>query len=341
MVVVCFSPLQLSSHCLRLWFLPSLLSLASLAPYIFLRAWYPLAEDGIRHPIHAGRSRRSAFGGRRRRSAHRRRPRARWQNRRPLRQPHHSQQRSHRPRRNHRPSRSRAPPRQLSSCRYHALRHHRALLHVRWRNNPGPRSTPRLRRRRPQGRRSPFLFRNPLPFQPQSPGGSRLRRPRLTLFPSSHHPPNGLPLVRVLCYDGPCNHRGEVTEWLKVLASKASIRGTVSWVRIPPSPPYLSFPAYYCILDSLLPPCYRFSSFIGDGVQHGQRLRKVQRPPGMGVSKGWKRPPAEGREVPYSLHRRTRQAVLESTLRYSAASPGKRGWRGPGYPSRCPRTHRR
>src|SRR3989442_12003625 len=27
MVVVCFSPLQLSSHCLRLWFLPSLLHL--------------------------------------------------------------------------------------------------------------------------------------------------------------------------------------------------------------------------------------------------------------------------------------------------------------------------
>src|SRR5580692_10579463 len=33
------------------------------------------------------------------------------------------------------------------------------------------------------------------------------------------------------------NHRGEVTEWLKVLASKASVRETVPWVRIPPSPP--------------------------------------------------------------------------------------------------------
>jgi hypothetical protein len=34
------------------------------------------------------------------------------------------------------------------------------------------------------------------------------------------------------------NHCGEVTEWLKVLASKASVRETVPWVRIPPSPPY-------------------------------------------------------------------------------------------------------
>src|SRR5437016_5135742 len=98
-------------------------------------------------------------------------------------------------------------------------------------------------------------------------------------------------------------------------------------------------------ITAFLTPCYLratvFHHLFGMVSQHGQRLRKVQRPPGMGVSKGWQRPPAEGREVPYSLHRRTRQAVLESTLRYSAASPGKRGWRGPGYPSRCPRTHRR
>src|SRR5579859_7598644 len=33
--------------------------------------------------------------------------------------------------------------------------------------------------------------------------------------------------------------RGEVTERLKVLASKASVRETVPWVRIPPSPPEL------------------------------------------------------------------------------------------------------
>ena len=32
-------------------------------------------------------------------------------------------------------------------------------------------------------------------------------------------------------------NRGEVTERLKVLASKASVRETVPWVRIPPSPP--------------------------------------------------------------------------------------------------------
>src|SRR6266481_5438589 len=32
--------------------------------------------------------------------------------------------------------------------------------------------------------------------------------------------------------------RGEVAERLKALASKASVRETVPWVRIPPSPPY-------------------------------------------------------------------------------------------------------
>src|SRR5207245_10135947 len=100
--------------------------------------------------------------------------------------------------------------------------------------------------------------------------------------------------VRIVCYD--CESRGEVSERLKELASKASVGGTLPWVRIPPSPPYLFFPAYYCILDSLLPPCYRFSSFIWDGVQHGQRIRKVQRPPGMVVPKGWQRTPTEGRQ---------------------------------------------
>src|SRR5216683_7757773 len=37
------------------------------------------------------------------------------------------------------------------------------------------------------------------------------------------------------------NDRGEVTERLKVLASKASVRETVPWVRIPPSPPFFLF----------------------------------------------------------------------------------------------------
>ena len=47
----------------------------------------------------------------------------------------------------------------------------------------------------------------------------------------------GLPKNATLCYDWVCNDRGEVTERLKVLASKASVRETVPWVRIPPSPP--------------------------------------------------------------------------------------------------------
>jgi hypothetical protein len=33
------------------------------------------------------------------------------------------------------------------------------------------------------------------------------------------------------------NDRGEVSERLKELASKASVGGTLPWVRIPPSPP--------------------------------------------------------------------------------------------------------
>src|SRR5207253_5210491 len=60
-------------------------------------------------------------------------------------------------------------------------------------------------------------------------------------FPTKKHlaPSDALPRNRRLCYDGSCNHPGEVTEWFKVLASKASVRETVPWVRIPPSPPYL------------------------------------------------------------------------------------------------------
>ena len=49
--------------------------------------------------------------------------------------------------------------------------------------------------------------------------------------------PEALPTFAALCYDKEYSRRGEVTERLKVLASKASVRGTVPWVRIPPSPP--------------------------------------------------------------------------------------------------------
>src|SRR6266436_2198556 len=40
--------------------------------------------------------------------------------------------------------------------------------------------------------------------------------------------------------------RGEVAERLKALASKASVRETVPWVRIPPSPPENAFPKDSC-----------------------------------------------------------------------------------------------
>jgi hypothetical protein len=46
--------------------------------------------------------------------------------------------------------------------------------------------------------------------------------------------------VRSVCYDY-INSRGEVSERLKELASKASVGGTLPWVQIPPSPPVFSF----------------------------------------------------------------------------------------------------
>ncbi len=42
---------------------------------------------------------------------------------------------------------------------------------------------------------------------------------------------------RLLSYGNQSQRRGEVSERLKELASKASVGGTLPWVRIPPSPP--------------------------------------------------------------------------------------------------------
>ena len=55
--------------------------------------------------------------------------------------------------------------------------------------------------------------------------------------------------------------RGEVTERFKVLASKASVRETVPWVRIPPSPPYINNPSIVTILDTRYVFCYVISRF--------------------------------------------------------------------------------
>ena len=44
---------------------------------------------------------------------------------------------------------------------------------------------------------------------------------------------------RSVCYD--YKSRGEVSERLKELASKASVGGTLPWVQIPPSPPKFPF----------------------------------------------------------------------------------------------------
>src|SRR5258708_20510741 len=43
--------------------------------------------------------------------------------------------------------------------------------------------------------------------------------------------------LRIVCYD--YQSCGEVSERLKELASKASVGGTLPWVQIPPSPPFV------------------------------------------------------------------------------------------------------
>jgi hypothetical protein len=58
------------------------------------------------------------------------------------------------------------------------------------------------------------------------------------------------------------NNLGEVAERLKALASKASVRETVPWVQIPPSPPYLQvadFPAFESVVS--------ISTFVSGCIQ--------------------------------------------------------------------------
>src|SRR5271163_1276358 len=82
------------------------------------------------------------------------------------------------------------------------------------------------------------------------------------------------------CYDGTCHDRGEVTERLKVLASKASVRETVPWVRIPPSPPLLLFSCTYktwCLSWCLLCTAFRPTTAGIRAYRHvktRQRLRQ-------------------------------------------------------------------
>src|SRR5712671_933797 len=52
-----------------------------------------------------------------------------------------------------------------------------------------------------------------------------------------------------VCYD--CESRGEVSERLKELASKASVGGTLPWVQIPPSPPFFKL-CFHTLTASLL-----------------------------------------------------------------------------------------
>src|ERR1700688_2372064 len=54
-----------------------------------------------------------------------------------------------------------------------------------------------------------------------------------------HRKTAGLLSAASVCYDYKCR-RGEVSERLKELASKASVGETLPWVQIPPSPPFPS-----------------------------------------------------------------------------------------------------
>src|SRR5215510_10507556 len=64
--------------------------------------------------------------------------------------------------------------------------------------------------------------------------------------------------------------RGEVTERLKVLASKASVGETPPWVRIPPSPPFsiLCFLSVRATVLALYPFCTFLHRVILPGAAH-------------------------------------------------------------------------
>src|SRR5713101_3991858 len=64
----------------------------------------------------------------------------------------------------------------------------------------------------------------------------RIFSPTWLIMPAQSRAASSLLRVQSLCYDY-INRRGEVSERLKELASKASVGGTLPWVRIPPSPP--------------------------------------------------------------------------------------------------------
>jgi hypothetical protein len=66
---------------------------------------------------------------------------------------------------------------------------------------------------------------------------------------------------------------------LKVLASKASVGGTLPWVRIPPSPPYLKSAQ----IDRLLPACYP-AACIWSATERGKRGHRHLHP---GEKRGW------------------------------------------------------
>jgi hypothetical protein len=73
-----------------------------------------------------------------------------------------------------------------------------------------------------------------------------------------------LPISEIVCYHVSLNHRGEVSERLKELASKASVGEILPWVRIPPSPPFsLSF----CLCSSNSAESLEFGAIAGSTTQ--------------------------------------------------------------------------
>jgi hypothetical protein len=82
-----------------------------------------------------------------------------------------------------------------------------------------------------------------------------VRRSKFQRCRQGRRRPRNCPMPRGLSRRGPSLYcagvSGEVAEWLKALAWKACIRETVSWVRIPPSPP-TSFPKRSPALSSAL-----------------------------------------------------------------------------------------
>src|SRR5258706_12558064 len=86
-------------------------------------------------------------------------------------------------------------------------------------------------------RRYPAVVLRRATVDTQRPRTELCQSAKREFWPECHRRTDTLLSKRSVCYD--YQSCGEVSERLKELASKASVGGTLPWVQIPPSPPYL------------------------------------------------------------------------------------------------------